>query len=601
MTFAPLIVSSTSIMRPSSLLRRSGAGICAIGLLLGACGGEQPIEDNSQATAGSPPASFAADDARVQELREALEAGHLDRALALSQQLGSRQLETRLLAARAAALGADDTRATRLIEEARREAPLDARVYATAAEIHAAAGRLDTAEAEIQRGLEACGTAAELERARGVWLICQAGGARPGLEMLQAAVAHDPTLPFVHRPLGQAHLLVAKECARADDWITAFAHAEKAVEHDPADVDSRRFLAELKTDLFDFGGALALYEELLAEGEALAIQAAQTYKNAAVAAMAQGQRQEAVLYFLRARHLGMGDDELGSGAGILRDVARERLDEAWTLRERGDAQSEERARELLADALTHEPELASDTLERAELAWRDERLEECKDWVERARWLEPESESAQVLACLLKVRETLDSGTTAEARRCLRREGEGLPQDARMAAEGAWLVARTAAEGGDVEQARELHRAALSHDPEHTRARFEFIDLCLAAGVTALKEGRVQDARDELAEALACDPTRIDARHFFGQALFEAGEYEPAAREWKRVLAEARAGGLELPDPVHVHLARAQFFAGDESASRETLEDYLSAHPEGPFLEETRRVLDALPTAEGDG
>jgi tetratricopeptide (TPR) repeat protein len=354
----------------------------------------------------------------------------------------------------------------------------------------------------------------------------------------------------------------------------------------------------MRATVFDFGGALEIYEELLAEGEALEPQSAQTYKSAAVAAMAQGRRGDAVRYFLRARRLGLGDEALGSGAGILRDEAREALDQAWAAQEEGSEEGRARAQELAVSALEHDPRIAADCVERARQAWRADRTEESASLAERALLVAPTDTNARSISALCTVRRLLESVSLEAAQEHLRRAVNELEPNSLLAAESAWLTAYAAAEAGQREHALELLAAALSHDPEHSRARAEFVDLAVEAGVDHLRAGEAAEARRVLADALAADGTRVDARHFLGQALFDAGEYASAAREWELVLSEARDGGLDLPEPVHVHLARALYYAGDESSSRATLEDYLATHPDGPFVEETRSVLEALPRGD---
>ena len=88
------------------------------------------------------------------------------------------------------------------------------------------------------------------------------------------------------------------------------------------------------------------------------------------------------------------------------------------------------------------------------------------------------------------------------------------------------------------------------------------------------------------------------ARAQLATTFYRQGSFLPAATQWRRVLEEARAAELELPEPVHLHLARALVEAGEPAAARQVLEDELERAPEGRWVEETRVALGAL--AAGD-
>ncbi len=533
------------------------------------------------------------------ELRRAIGEGRLDQARALHAQLAEQaSVEIQLLGARVASLASDELGASRLVEQARTAAPKDARVYATAAEIHAAAGRLDTADEEIRRGVEACGPSAELERARGVYLICVPGGAQAGLTLLEAALAHDPALPFVARALGQAHLLVAKEAARGNDWSAALEHANASIEHDPEDVDARRFLAEMLVNTLDFGAAIAIYERLLEEGQPVAVEAAQAYKNGAVAALAMGTRQEAVLFFLRARSLGMDDEALGSGVGVLRDEARA---EAVAALEAEEGELLELRDAHIAKALLLDANIGEDLVVRAEHALESQTFGEAKALARQALFFLTSDPRARAVPELASAREALAGGDVGGAQAIVRAAIARDQDNPLLAAERAWLMAVEAEAGGEIEQALELARAALAHQPEHARAHELCAALLVDRGLASLEAREFPAAIEHLRAAIDHDPSRIEAHQFLGLALFETGDAAGAARAFDAVLAIARSEDLELPDPVHIQLARALFLAGDAVRARETLEDYLATHPGGAFVEQTREVLDALPAPELPG
>ncbi len=332
----------------------------ALGLLvLAACGAQSGEPQGGPEAASIEPAAAAAptrnDDPRVVQARKALDLGRADLARALvPQAVAVAGSEGPLLEARLAALSGDHLAALAHLERARREAPEDPRVYATAAEIHAAKGNLAEADTEIKRGVEAGGASApELARARGVQLICSPGQARHGLTLLLRARELDADLPYLDRPLGQAHMLVAKEKIGAGDLAAALTSVRQSLAHDPEELDARRLEVEVLMGLGEWGEGIANMEALLLEGLPLEAELAGYYKNAAFWAVTHEQRELGVKHYLRALQLGFPRAELGHGLSVLRA-------EAETLAARGaeflGAGEESAARELFDRALVCDPE-----------------------------------------------------------------------------------------------------------------------------------------------------------------------------------------------------------------------------------------------------
>lgn len=383
-------------------------------------------------------------DPRAVQARAALDGGRLDLAAALVEQaLPLVGEEGPLLRARLHALAGRDFEALAAIEKARRATPSDPRVYATAAELHAAAGRLTEADNEIRRGVEVAGVSPELVRARGVHLICTPGQARHGLALLERALGEDPELPFTARALGQAYLLVARERARAGDPRAALESVRRSLEHDPEDLQARRTEADLLLAVGSWGEAIQRYEALLAEGLPLEAELAVNCKNAGLwAAVKRGDRPLALAYYRRALELGLLREELGHGRVLLEEEADGRV-----------------------EAAVHK------------LAARD-------------------------------------------------------------------------------------------------------------------REGALAD----LEAALADDPERLDAWNYRGHAHHELGQFAEAEDAWERVVTEARLRGVELPDPVHLQLARVQAVdLGRFDQARATLQAYLDLEPTGRWVERTRALLAGLP------
>lgn len=295
------------------------------------CGSANDPVSNAAGSAGASPASASraaplvrarvhAHSPALDALREALDRGDKTRAEGLLAAADESREEALLLRARFHALDAAGTlEALRLVEAARKSTPKNPDVYATAAEIYASRSSFDTGWQEIERGVGACGEAAELSRARGVLWISRERGARQGLEHLERARAIDPDLPFVDRALSQAHLLVGKEEAAQDHRGAALEHARAALKFDPTDVDARRFLADAYALNLDFTAAIALVEGLAQEGRPLEGELAVLHKKAGLTALLERDRPRAIDHFIAARNHGLSPEELASAAQVLRD------------------------------------------------------------------------------------------------------------------------------------------------------------------------------------------------------------------------------------------------------------------------------------------
>ncbi|MEW6073415.1 MAG: tetratricopeptide repeat protein [Planctomycetota bacterium] len=116
-------------------------------------------------------------------------------------------------------------------------------------------------------------------------------------------------------------------------------------------------------------------------------------------------------------------------------------------------------------------------------------------------------------------------------------------------------------------------------------------------GAAAYAGGDLAAARTAFERALALDPASLPAQNHLGVVLFRLEDYEGAARSWTAVLAAAAGAGEELPEPVHLNLARAWHLAGDDGKARAVLSEYLDRLPDGPWSEETRELLVRLEEA----
>lgn len=282
----------------------------------------------------------------VANLRRAIEFGELHAARALAAAADAAGPEGLLLRARIAGLEGRGVEAMRLLEAQKAARPRDPDVYATAAELYASRDAFDTAWIEIVAGTKACGETPEILRAKGVCWISRENGVERGLATLLAARAADPGLPFCDRPLGQAHLLLAKQYAKAEKVPEALAAVRTSLQHDPLDVDARRFLGDCLAASGDHDGALAVLRELIAEGRPLSGELALMEKRAGFARLLAQDKAGAIEHFLSARASGLSDQELASAADILAEAARARCDsgiEAYAAHDLARAESEFRA------------------------------------------------------------------------------------------------------------------------------------------------------------------------------------------------------------------------------------------------------------------
>lgn len=140
-------------------------------------------------------------------------------------------------------------------------------------------------------------------------------------------------------------------------------------------------------------------------------------------------------------------------------------------------------------------------------------------------------------------------------------------------------------------------KLGLTDDELSTGARVlgEEASARVARGVEAYEKDDFETARSEFSAALEIEPDRIEAKNHLAVVQFHRGNFAEAASLWRSVLETAEKEHLDLPEPVHVNLAKATALSGDVEAARRVLENYLAKEPEGRWAAETRAALDALP------
>ena len=293
----------------------------------------------------------------AQTLCRAIEFGGLDYARTILElHLEELGVEAELLSARLLTAEGEDLEAQQAIERARRAAPDDVRVPGTSCELHSAHGRSESALEELRRAHELGGAAAEVHRARGVYMLSQSGRAAEGLGHLEQARDADPSLPFLDRAMAQAHLLLSKEHMVSNDLTAALLAVESSLHHDPGEFETRRLLADVLLAQKRVEDALVVLEELHAEGHPIVGELATMEKRAALVKLVRGEREDALDLFCSARTHGLGEAELGSGAQILVEAALKEVAGGVEAYDRGELESArgrfERAVELDPDLLT---------------------------------------------------------------------------------------------------------------------------------------------------------------------------------------------------------------------------------------------------------
>jgi tetratricopeptide (TPR) repeat protein len=127
---------------------------------------------------------------------------------------------------------------------------------------------------------------------------------------------------------------------------------------------------------------------------------------------------------------------------------------------------------------------------------------------------------------------------------------------------------------------------------EESRAQVE-------SGIAAYEKSDLETAEKHFRRALELEPDDLAAQNHLATVLFKKQRWSDAAKLWQRVIATARDEKLELPEPVHLNLAKAQVQGGDKVGAELTLEEYLDRQPSGEWAGPTRDMLTALGRGPG--
>ncbi|HEX6884745.1 MAG TPA: hypothetical protein VF530_15325 [Planctomycetota bacterium] len=290
-----------------------------------------------------PPSAVAAApvrrvrDPELAEVRAALESYRGEAALALLERVGG--FEAECLRARALLFTGDAVGALAALARAEVLDASHPERLATEIECLALLDRLPAAQEALAGAIRRLGPQPELFRAQGVIELRRQGHGAAALEALERARARDPELPFVARPLAQAHLLVGRACLEARPAeATAHAMAAQRLVSDGDSVldEALELEAEGLAGELRFEQALERLERLESRGADHRKLRATLHQRCATRLLLERARARAVEHYLAARRLGLSDEELGFGADVLREEGHAALARAGEADARGD-------------------------------------------------------------------------------------------------------------------------------------------------------------------------------------------------------------------------------------------------------------------------
>ncbi len=120
-------------------------------------------------------------------------------------------------------------------------------------------------------------------------------------------------------------------------------------------------------------------------------------------------------------------------------------------------------------------------------------------------------------------------------------------------------------------------------------------------GIASYDSGALEEAEAAFREALVNDPWNEEASNHLGVVLFRAERFAEAAGVWQELWDRSLEEHLQLPEPVHLNLAKAWKLAGEDERARRCLRDYLAQDPDGTWAKASREVLARLEEQDAEG
>lgn len=286
-----------------------------------------------------------------------------------------------------------------------------------------------------------------------------------------------------------------------------------------------------------------------------------------------------------------GDETCGPSAELLR--ARGVL---WILKEGG----AKKGLELLEKALAADPELAFAArplgqahLLCAKLAAKENDEPLARRHVERSLAFDPHDVDARRLRADLCAAEGDFTNALATLEELVK-QGEPLAQElATMHKRGG--IAALILHDRPLALTRFQRARALGLSDDELASGAEILAdearVRTERGAAAYSKGELDAAEADFRAALELDPSAIAAKNHLAVVAFRRESFTEAAALWRDVLAQAEREKLELPEPVHLNLAKALQRAGERENARSIARAYVDAHPDGRWCGATKAWL----------
>jgi tetratricopeptide (TPR) repeat protein len=156
----------------------------------------------------------------------------------------------------------------------------------------------------------------------------------------------------------------------------------------------------------------------------------------------------------------------------------------------------------------------------------------------------------------------------------------GAPVEVPLAGPGEMVeIAHTLEEGGQLDLAAEMYRAALAAGGPHP-------ETCFALADVLYRLGEVGAARERYYMAIELDENYVEARANLGCVLAETGQFDLAVSAFEGALAHHQ----DFPD-AHYHLGRVLDDLGRTDQAAEHWQRFLELAPDSPWAATARERL----------
>jgi len=330
---------------------------------------------------------------------------------------------------------------------------------------------------------------------------------------------------------------------QAGEYRAAAIELKTALTEDPDHAEARRRLGLVYLELGD--GASA--EKELARARELGVASAELTVPLERARFLQGQYEAIVEPLVAERTFGQAPPPTASPEGeaelsAIRGRAQIRLGRLAV------------ADSLLDDALAIDPALDSALLGKAELAVRQQRSDEAREWLDRAL-----ADGDYPPAWLILGAIEQEAGRLEEAEAAYTRAAEGAPNPGSALLRRAFLRIET----NNPEGARADLDTLVNRQIEHPGIPF-------ARGLIEYREKRYGEAQQHFEAALKVEPDYSEARYYLGMVQAHQGRLEQAEAHLARYVADRPHDGAAVKVLANLRIER-----GDYAGAQQVLDRYL--------------------------